>query len=99
MKRHAFDATSFLAGLVLGAIALAYLVAEQSGWDVDGRWVLPVVLIGLGVAGIVGAVGGLRRDDVVDVTDPSPAPPAAPTSPTAPSTEDAGESAPAAPRE
>lgn len=72
MKRHAFDATSFLAGLVLGSIALAYLVAEQSGWDVDGRWVLPVVLIGLGVAGIVGAVGGLRRDEPVDVTPPAP---------------------------
>lgn len=95
MKRHAFDATSFLSGLVLGAIALAYLVAEQTGWDVDGRWVLPVVLIGLGVAGIVGAVTGLRRPDPVDVTPPAPTDPPAEV----PVPRPEGDAAPAAPPE
>ena len=80
MKRHAFDPTSFLAGLVLGAIGLAYLLAEQADWDVDGRWVLPIALIGLGVAGVAGALGGLRRTGPDDPTaglsshPPQPAP-------------------------
>lgn len=60
MKRHPFDLTSFLFGLVFGGAAAAYLLADQLSWDVDGRWVLPVALIVLGVAGIAGAVGGLR---------------------------------------
>lgn len=89
MKRHAFDPLSFLAGLVLGAIGLAYLLAEQAGWDVDSRWVLPLALIGLGVAGIAGALSGLRRDRGRDVTpadpggppDPAPADGVAPASP------------------
>jgi hypothetical protein len=71
MKRHAFDPTSFVAGIVLGAVALAYLVAERTSWDVDGRWVLPVALIGLGVAGIAGALTGLRRTAEPDVTPPA----------------------------
>jgi hypothetical protein len=71
MKRHAFDPTSFLAGLVLGAVALAYLVAERTSWTLDGRWVLPVALIGLGVAGIAGALTGLRPAVESDVTPPT----------------------------
>lgn len=81
MKRHPFDATSFLAGMVLGAIALAYLATEVTDWDLDGRWVLPLVLVGLGIAGIVGSLSGLRRTDAVDVTppgSPQPVPPSPP---------------------
>jgi heme A synthase len=98
MKRHAFDPTSFVAGLVLGAIALAYLLAEQLDRTVDGRWVLPVALIGLGVAGIAGALGGLRRNGEVGVTPPASAAPGAPTpAPTDPAT--AGAAGPSAPQE
>ena len=75
MKRHAFDPTSFLSGLVLGSIALAYLLAERGSWNVDGRWVLPVALIGLGIAGIVGALTGLRGGDTE--ATPTPSTPAA----------------------
>lgn len=60
MKRHPFDPTSFIFGVVFGGAATAYLLAEQLAWDIDGRWVLPVALMVLGVAGIAGAVGGLR---------------------------------------
>jgi hypothetical protein len=60
MKRHAFDMTSFLFGIVLGAAAVAFLLADQLSWDVDGRWVLPAALILLGVVGIAGAFSGLR---------------------------------------
>jgi hypothetical protein len=60
MKRHAFDLTSLLFGVVLGAAAIGFMVADQLSWDVDGRWVLPAALILLGIAGIVGAFSGLR---------------------------------------
>ena len=63
MKRHPFDMTSFLFGTVLGGAAVGFLLADQLSWDVDGRWVLPVVLIVLGVAGVAAAVTGLRPHD------------------------------------
>jgi hypothetical protein len=69
MKRHPFDLTSFLFGLVFGGAATAYLLADQLAWDVDGRWVLPIALIVLGVAGIAGAVGGLRPSRTDSATD------------------------------
>jgi hypothetical protein len=60
MKRHAFDMTSFLFGLVLGAAAVGFMLAEELSWDIDGRWVLPTALILLGVVGIAGALSGMR---------------------------------------
>lgn len=60
MKRHPFDAVSFVFGLVFAALAAVYLAAPQLDWDVAGPWLLPGALIALGVAAIAGAVGGLR---------------------------------------
>jgi hypothetical protein len=60
MKRHPFDLTSLLFGLIFGGAAGAYLAAGQLDWEVDGRWVLPTALIALGIASIAGALGGLR---------------------------------------
>ena len=60
MKRHPFDMTSFLFGAIFAGAAAAYLVADLSSWDIDGRWVLPVALIALGVAGIAGAISSVR---------------------------------------
>jgi hypothetical protein len=59
MKRHAFDTTSFVFGVVLGISAVGFFLAAQNEWETDGRWVLPAVLIALGVAGIAGAVSGV----------------------------------------
>lgn len=60
MKRHPFDLTSFIFGAVFGGAAAVYLLADQLAWDVDGRWVLPLALITLGLAGIAAAISGLR---------------------------------------
>lgn len=74
MKRHAFDAVSFLFALVFGALAAMYLAAPSLDWDVAGPWFFPVALIVLGVAAIIGAASGLRpRRDVA--TDDGPAEP------------------------
>ncbi len=61
MKPHRFDATSLISGLVFGLVATVYLIGEATGSYVDGRWLLPLALIGLGVAGVVGAVTTAAR--------------------------------------
>ncbi len=61
MKRHAFDPVSMVAGLVFAAVAALYLVSEHSSFNVDGRWVLPLVLIGLGIGGVSGALASASR--------------------------------------
>ncbi len=58
MRRHELDLTSLVAGLVFVAIAVVYLVAEVADLHVSAGWVLPLGLIGLGLAGLAGT---LRR--------------------------------------
>lgn len=81
MRRHPFDAASFVLGLVVAGAAVVYLVAEVTDRPVDGSWVLPVALIGLGLAAVVAGISrAVRREPDVDPasTDsedtPSPAP-------------------------
>lgn len=71
MRKHAFDATSFVLGLVVTGVAVIYLVAEVTDRSVDGAWVLPVALIGLGVAAVVaGVTRALRRDPATRTVEP-----------------------------
>jgi hypothetical protein len=61
MRRHALDPVSLVAGLVFSAVAIAYLVEAHTDINIDGRWVLPLALIGLGIAGVLGALGSAAR--------------------------------------
>lgn len=68
MRRHELDLTSLVAGLVFIGIAVAYLIGSYTSVRIDAGWVLPIGLVGLGVAGLAGSLRvGLRRDDA----DPS----------------------------
>jgi hypothetical protein len=58
VSRHEADFGALLAGLVFVAVGIAYLFDVRPDFDVDGRWILPLVLIGLGLAGLAGT---LRR--------------------------------------
>lgn len=71
MKRHPFDLTSLIFGIAFGGAATVYLLADQLAWEISGRWVLPVALIALGVAGIAGAVSGLRPSSPNATADPT----------------------------
>ena len=63
MRKHEFDLTSFVAGLVFLASAGAYLVGAFTSVRIDATWVLPLGLVGLGVAGLAGSLRvGLRAD-------------------------------------
>lgn len=63
MRSHAFDPASFVLGLVLSGVALAYLVAEAQNRSIDGAWVLPLTLIGLGVAALAAGLNRALRKD------------------------------------
>jgi len=72
VRKHEFDLTSFVAGLVFLAIAGAYLVGAFTSVRVDATWVLPLGLVGLGVAGLAGSLRvGLRPDPDPDA-EPEP---------------------------
>jgi hypothetical protein len=61
MKRHEPDWTSLIAGLTFCAIALAYLGGEVTNRSLELRWVVPMLLIGLGIAGLAGTLARARR--------------------------------------
>ena len=74
MRKHSFDATSFVLGLLISGVALIYLTAEVTDRTVDGAWVFPVVLIGLGLAAVLaGLTRAFRRDrpEPIPVADPA----------------------------
>lgn len=55
MRRHERDTVSLVTGLLFGGTGVAWLTGVGAGVDVDGRWVLPTLLVGLGVAGLLGS--------------------------------------------
>ena len=61
MKRHETDWTSLIAGITFCAIAIAYLGSEITDRTLELRWVVPILLIGLGVAGLAGTLVRARR--------------------------------------
>jgi hypothetical protein len=74
VRRHELDLTSLIAGLVFVAIAAAYLIGAYTSVRIDSGWLLPLGLVGLGVAGLTGSLrAGLRGDpeEPVQPTDPS----------------------------
>ncbi len=73
MKTHDPDWTSLVAGLTFGGIAIAYLTSDLMHRSLELRWVAPVVLIGLGLAGLAGTIMRLR------ISSPAPTEAAEPT--------------------
>lgn len=63
MPRHDFDATSFVAGIVFAVLGGLFLLESAAGVDVDLRWIAPVLLIGLGVAGLASALRSTRLEE------------------------------------
>lgn len=61
MKRHEPDWTSLIAGVTFCAIAVAYLGGEVTHRSLELRWVVPMLLIGLGVAGLAGTLVRAHR--------------------------------------
>ena len=67
MRRHDLDLTSLICGIVFAVVAATHLVAASTGERVELVWLVPVLLVGLGVAGLAGALRSNGRTD-----DPAP---------------------------
>jgi hypothetical protein len=72
MKTHRFDSLSFLTGLVMTMIGLAFLLFPRFGDLIDvitdaGSWFWPVVFIAIGIAILAPMVIG--RGEPADVGD------------------------------
>lgn len=63
MRRHAVDVVSLVAGLVFIVIAGVGLSDWSWSFSLDARWILPVVLIAVGLIGLTAVLGrdGGRR--------------------------------------
>ncbi|WP_030059204.1 MULTISPECIES: hypothetical protein [Streptomyces] len=61
MRKHRLDLFSLIAGALFTVLALVYLVAALDDRSVNGRIVIPVTFIVLGVGGLAGAVAAVAR--------------------------------------
>jgi hypothetical protein len=69
MRRHELDLVSLISGAVFVLVAVAHLVSAATDGHLDLVWIVPVVLVGLGVAGLASALRGSRAGEA-----PAPAP-------------------------
>jgi F0F1-type ATP synthase assembly protein I len=63
MKRHDLDLTSLVSGAIFVVVGIVFLLDLTADYSVKPRWVIPLVLIGVGVAGLLSTVKAGRRDD------------------------------------
>jgi hypothetical protein len=56
VKRHELDLTSLVAGVIFVAVGGTFLLDLLVDMALDPRWLAPLVLIGVGLAGLLSAV-------------------------------------------
>jgi hypothetical protein len=66
IKRHDLDLTSLVSGAVFVAVGALFLLDLRADSSVSPRWVMPFVLIGIGLAGLLSSVRPSRRAAVTD---------------------------------
>ncbi|MBV2154377.1 hypothetical protein [Kitasatospora sp. SUK 42] len=69
MRKHRLDLFSLIAGGLFTVIAVLYLVAALNDRTVNGRIIVPVAFIVLGVGGLAGAVAAVARRGRTDRDD------------------------------
>lgn len=63
MRRHSTDLVSLVAGVLFTALGVVFLLGELRGLTVEARWVLPVVLVGLGLCGLAATLRSWGRGE------------------------------------
>lgn len=63
MRRHRTDLVSLVAGLVFTTLGVVFLLGELRGLTVEAGWVLPVVLVGLGLCGLAATLRSRGRGE------------------------------------
>jgi hypothetical protein len=73
VRRHETDAVSLVAGLLFLVVAAVHIAARSTDTDLNLRWMVPAVLVLLGVLGLLGALRYPRRDagDLAAADEPS----------------------------
>jgi ferric-dicitrate binding protein FerR (iron transport regulator) len=66
VRRHELDWVSLLAGALFVAVAVVYVFAEAADVELDPQWVLPTVLVGLGLVGLAGSLRGAGRSHPIE---------------------------------
>ncbi|MCI0689127.1 MAG: hypothetical protein L0Y54_18130 [Sporichthyaceae bacterium] len=62
MKRHSADLISLIAGVIFVLVGTSYLLTDKLDFNTGGsQWLLPLALIGLGIAGLAGSLATARR--------------------------------------
>jgi hypothetical protein len=61
VRQHETDWFSLAAGLVFTVLGIVLGVSAATDWTIDGRWVAPVILIGLGAGGVAASLAATRR--------------------------------------
>jgi hypothetical protein len=56
VSRHERDLVSLMLGLLTVLLAGLFLVTDLADLSFDGRWVFPVLLIGVGAVGLLGTL-------------------------------------------
>jgi hypothetical protein len=69
VRRHEIDAVSLVAGLLFVVVAWVHIVARSTETDLNLRWMVPAVLVLLGVLGLLSAVRFPRREPAGDAAD------------------------------
>lgn len=61
MHRHETDFFSLAAGLVFTVLGIVLALSAATEWTIDGRWITPVILIGLGAGGVAASLAATNR--------------------------------------
>jgi hypothetical protein len=61
VRRHDVDPVALLAGALFVAVGIAYLNGALTDTDVHARWILPSLLIVLGLGGLLATLVNIAR--------------------------------------
>ena len=62
MKQHETDYLSLAAGLIFTILGVLFAISAATGWQIDGRWIAPTILIALGAGGVAASLAAARRE-------------------------------------
>ncbi len=63
MQQHETDYLSLAAGLIFTSLGVLLAISAATGWQLDGRWIAPAILIALGAGGVAASVTASKRQD------------------------------------
>jgi len=62
VRRHETDYFSLAAGILFVTLGVMFAVSALADWSIDGRWVVPIMLIMLGAGGVAASLTATRRE-------------------------------------